>query len=208
MSAVRDARRTQGSHAPAGNDSLSRARVWRAASSSCTASSSTAICGARSSHSSPNDARCITPDWPLGSHEIPLNEERRPLAARPRADHRRLPRCARHRAGRRSSETTPAAHSASSSRRRIRTECARSSSPTATRSTTSRPRPSSTSSGCPHVPGAVYLVAQSMRIPFLPRSSLAFGGLSKTRVDDEVMAGWIGPAHAHRRRAARCRARA
>src|SRR3954447_24665422 len=43
------------------------------------------------------------------------------------------------------------------------------------------------------VPGAVYPVTQSMRIPALRRLPFAFGWLTKRRVPNEVTAGWLRP---------------
>jgi pimeloyl-ACP methyl ester carboxylesterase len=44
------------------------------------------------------------------------------------------------------------------------------------------------------VPGAVYPVVQSLRIPALRRLPLAFGWLTKRRVPNEVTAAWLRPA--------------
>jgi pimeloyl-ACP methyl ester carboxylesterase len=44
------------------------------------------------------------------------------------------------------------------------------------------------------VPGAVYPVVQSLRAPALRRLPLAFGWLTKRRVPDEVTAAWLRPA--------------
>ncbi|MFI5122299.1 MAG: alpha/beta fold hydrolase, partial [Vicinamibacteria bacterium] len=43
------------------------------------------------------------------------------------------------------------------------------------------------------VPGGVGAVAQSMRIPAVRRTPLAFGWLSKSRIPAEVLAGWTAP---------------
>ncbi len=43
------------------------------------------------------------------------------------------------------------------------------------------------------VPGGVGAVAQSMRLPFVRRTPLAFGWLSKTRIPAEVLANWTEP---------------
>jgi pimeloyl-ACP methyl ester carboxylesterase len=48
------------------------------------------------------------------------------------------------------------------------------------------------------VPGAVYPVVQSLRIPALRRLPLAFGWLTKRRVPNEVTAAWLRPAQTDR----------
>lgn len=46
-------------------------------------------------------------------------------------------------------------------------------------------------------PPAVTLVAQSMRLRFLRRSPIAFGWLSKRPVEREIMDGWVGPVRSN-----------
>ncbi|MET0751607.1 MAG: alpha/beta hydrolase [Solirubrobacterales bacterium] len=60
--------------------------------------------------------------------------------------------------------------------------------------------------GLARVPGGVGAVAQSMRIPAVRRTPLAFGWLSKTRIPGEVLAHWTEPII--RDRAVRADARA
>jgi pimeloyl-ACP methyl ester carboxylesterase len=48
------------------------------------------------------------------------------------------------------------------------------------------------------VPGAVYPVVQQLRVPALRRLPLAFGWLTKRRVPNEVTAAWLRPAQTDR----------
>ena len=138
------------------------------------------------------DARCIVPDLPLGlaSHR----DERR---CRPRA--RRASRGWSATSWRRwtsrtsrSSATTPAAPSASSSRSTTASGSAGSCSPTATASTSSRPRSScrwSRRRGCR---ARSIAAMQPMRAAKARRMPMAYGWLAH-EIPDEVTGAWIRP---------------
>jgi pimeloyl-ACP methyl ester carboxylesterase len=114
-----------------------------------------------------DQARCITPDWPLGSHRTPLD------------------------AG---ADLTPtglalcqivAAEHPDRVARLVLTDCdAFENFP---------PKAFRYLGWAAKVPGALSMLLQSMRLPGAARSPIAFGWLTKRRVPDDVLAGWMRP---------------
>jgi pimeloyl-ACP methyl ester carboxylesterase len=137
-------------------------------------------------------ARCISPDWPLGSHELPMNggaDLSPPGLARVIVDF--LDALGIERATLVGNDTGGALCQIVATiypvrvRALVLTDCdAFDNFP---------PKAFHYLKWLTYVPGAIYLVAQSMRISPLRRTPIAFGWLSKTPVERAVMDGWVGP---------------
>jgi pimeloyl-ACP methyl ester carboxylesterase len=137
-------------------------------------------------------ARCIAPDWPLGSHELPLQDKvdlSPPGLARIIVDF--LDALGIERATLVGNDTGGALCQivATTYPERVRalvlTDCdAFDNFP---------PKAFRYLKWLTYIPGAIYLVAQSMRLSLLRRTPIAFGWLSKTPVERAVMDGWVGP---------------
>jgi pimeloyl-ACP methyl ester carboxylesterase len=140
-----------------------------------------------------SDFRCIVPDWPLGSHPVPMNADAdlsAPGLAKIVADFLEALGLEKvtlvgNDSGGAISQLVATKHPQRVGRL-VLTNCdAYDNFP---------PKLFSYFKPTARIPGAMTVLAQSMRIKPLRRTPLAFGVLTKSRIDDDLLEDWLRPA--------------